>query len=177
MELLNLCSIFAIHIKRYKIMLYHFELIQSAYLIKRNRIQAKQDKVERLEAQIRKLQDKTHWTDDLIRPVMEQVKHLFPDLTWDDEKLIPMGMSAKVSVFSRLKDLPNDENLISLVFSPGIDADLHMETGDNDGTFPNGSLGQVNGLNNITVKIKSIDQVCDRVSEQIKELRAKANQG
>ena len=144
--------------------------IVDAYDVKQNRIKAKKDKVERLQMQIEKLYNKTHWTDDLIAPVMSIVKETYPNIIWDDKRLIPMGLGAKVSVFGRVQNLPEDsENLISLVFSPSM-LGLGFETGEEIGGYARGSMGQMNGFNMKTVEITSVQQVLDYVNKQVIEL-------
>lgn len=68
--------------------------------------------IERHENAIGKIND-IWWGDEFIRPIMEAVKVKFPDLIWNDERLVPMGLRNAVSLFSKV----NGET-IALTFTP-----------------------------------------------------------
>ena len=67
----------------------------------KDKILQREAQIERLEKKKYKLQENGWWGDLLIRPIMELVKQEFPQLTWDLERLVPMGMRNRVSVFAK----------------------------------------------------------------------------
>lgn len=146
--------------------------IENDYVTKQNEIRGVQDKIEtlnvrieRLKAKKNKLQDKGWWGDNLIRPVMEHVKAKFPDLVWDDRNLVPMGLGAKVSVFGKL----NGKTVAYLVFSIGdlSVGKLRYETGETKNHFQSGTLGDVNGFNNISKPLGEIEELFTYVQKQL----------
>lgn len=108
--------------------------------------------IERHENVIERIRDKS-WTDEFIRPIMEAVKCEFPDITWDDERLVPMGLRNNVSVFGKTKK----PSLIHLRFTPSgllegyISLDIKLDYRDGHGF---GSKSEV---------IKDIQQVFDYI--------------
>jgi hypothetical protein len=71
----------------------------------KDKILQRQAQIERLEKKKYKLQKNSWWGDLLIRPIMELVKQEFPQLTWDLERLVPMGMCNRVLVFGKCDGL------------------------------------------------------------------------
>ncbi len=148
--------------------------IKDAYDTKLNRIKAKKEKVERLERQIYKLQDKVHWTDDLIKPLMDIVIEKFPTIVFDTDRFVPMGLHCKVSVFGRVQNLPEGaETLLSIVFSPHTNG-VAIETGEESYKAHHNSLAYMNNLNMKTVDLTSVDQLLNHVQRQFDELTQSA---
>ena len=146
--------------------------IKADYVIKQNEIDNTREKIKKLEAQIDrlrtkkdKLQDKAWWGDILIRPIMEHVKAKFPDLVWDDKNLVPMGLGCKVSIFAKL----NRETVAYLVFSPGNSktGTILYETGETKNHFHPNSTGAINGFNNVSKVVETIEEVLEYVQKQI----------
>lgn len=78
--------------------------------------------IERLKTQIERLKkrkdnlwNKSSWTEDLVKPLLNELKPLFPEITeWDDDRLIPMGLMCRASLFPKYKG-----KSICLPFLPG----------------------------------------------------------
>ena len=68
----------------------------------KDKIIQREKQIYRLEKKKSRLQENGWWGDLLIRPIMELVKAKFPQLNWDLERLVPMGMCCRVSVFAKL---------------------------------------------------------------------------
>jgi len=125
-------------------------------------------KAERLKKRRYKLESNNHWTEQLIRPVMELIKPYFPTLSWNDERLTPMGLRCAVTVFG--SDINTNETITSLTFT--IDS---LEKGDlcydfkKGAEYPKGSIGYLNGFNNESKIIESIDELINYIEQQCKK--------
>lgn len=117
----------------------------------RARIDEREKQIERLKKKHQKL---PFWRDALINPIAEELVKHFPDRRY--EILGPFGLSSETAIhFYRIgvdeKQLFDGDNCISITFIPG-----DLEKGElrivdhktNTGRFSEGTLGEVNGMNN-----------------------------
>lgn len=147
--------------------------ITSTYQEMRNEVQKIRDRIKQREEQIERLKKKQYkksefWGDLLIRPIMSEVKNRFKELTWDDERLVPMGLRSAVSLFAKDE---NNETVASLVFVLGDynKGDLYIESGlRKDNNYKGGTIGDLNGFNNKLIRVESLDTVFNRVGDQLK---------
>lgn len=125
------------------------------------KITAAEKKIERL--QKRKESIKLHWTDDLIRPVMEELAKITPDIQWETkERLIPLGLRCNCSVFGKTKD----DITVGVTFTPCSGDRLCFDTGESRIGYQKNTLGDVNGFNNITAELTDISQLVDLIRNQ-----------
>mgnify|MGYP001611918873 CR=1 FL=1 len=149
------------------------EIIREEYLAKKAeiaKVEAKiierRKQIDRLNKKERRLSDANWWVDALIRPVMELVKAKFPQLTWDDERLIPMGMGCRVHVFAK----HNDKSVAYLAFSPDNgDGKLWFETGEVKEGYPSGSIGAMNGFDRVQKPLERIEELYSHIVRQLAE--------
>ena len=155
-----------------------FEQAQTIYKHKMDAIKKVNAKIlERKQQLVRlnkkksKLFDNVHWTEDLIRPVMELVKAEFPTIVWDDEDLVPLGMCSRVCVFGKIEG----EVIARLSFTTGdiYDGILFYDTGERDGDFQPNSIGAMNGLGNIREMVTDINVIYAHIIKQLGELTGK----
>jgi uncharacterized protein YlzI (FlbEa/FlbD family) len=139
---------------------------QEKYLKTQNRITRVRKEIERL----KRLEDKlwcskdSHWTDILIRPLLNEVKVLMPEITeWDDDRLTPMGLMNRVSVFPKY----NGKTLY-LPFLHGNDAELLIETKEIEEIYPEGSIAALNGMGKKWVVVQSAEHIVEILKEQMK---------
>lgn len=149
----------------------NFKEIKQSWIDNSNEINRINERIEMREKQIERLKKKRkrarkNWTDVLIRPIMNEVKNCFPQLTWNDDSLVPMGLRSTVSVFGRDE---NNKTVASLVFVLGNynEGQLFIETGERKNKFSSSTIGDLNGFNNVITEIKSLVTVFDRVNEQL----------
>tara|TARA_R110000772_G_C13310268_1_gene440074 strand:+ start:17119 stop:17595 length:477 start_codon:yes stop_codon:yes gene_type:complete len=149
--------------------------IKENYVTKRNEIKKIKARIEQREAQIQRLQKKrwrreedNHWTQNVLRPIMDLVKTKFPNLVWNDFNYTPMGMRNAVSVFARHKDTPEESCIGSIVFTPNwLDGGVvHYDTKEKTHA-PNNSISDLNGFNNKTAPLTDIQQLYDHVQKQL----------
>lgn len=141
------------------------------------RIEQRRAQIERLEAKRSRIYASApHWTTDLLRPVLDAVKEHFPNYYFDDDRLNTFGLRAECPV--GIYDRPDFEQCFReghgpvayLTFTPGdlTNGELRLDTGrQRDGrTFAPGTLGDINGMNNETVLVTSIEQIVAHIKEQ-----------
>lgn len=159
-----------------------FKEISTSYSQRHNANKAEQkriaDKIAMREKQLERLNKKSsrnwdahpHWTDEFIRPIIDELKRRMPEIKdWDDDRFIPMGLRNAVSVFPKYKGLT-----LMIVFTPGDFeiGELKMENGElkikPEAVYSKDTIGDVNGMNNVSVPIESIDQIVKHLKGQIK---------
>lgn len=141
------------------------------------KILAKESQLQRLEAKRKKLSATyPYWTDNLLKPVVEQLKAALPLWTCDDEKFTPMGLGSKVSVFFcnnnqlEIDDKYAEDNSIYICFLPDdlSSGELLYETGEIKSYFQPGTIGDINGFNRLTKPVESIEELVSFLKSQIK---------
>ena len=100
-----------------------------------------------------------HWKENLIVPIAEEIAKR---LDRDYEILGPFGLGCEMSIHFMIKGLPDQkkdykawyavafDDMLSLTFRPGDIENGELKLVDlrkNTGKFPEGSIGEVNGMN------------------------------
>ncbi|ANH81670.1 hypothetical protein A8C56_12365 [Niabella ginsenosidivorans] len=140
-----------------------------------NKIYVRQRQIERLNQRLKKLHG-PHWTEDLLRPVLDEIKKQLPGWDYGADRLIPMGLGCRVSVFftkERFSRSPNQYNRnksISIVFLPGEldNAELLYETGKQLNRYGPDTIGAINGFNRVTKPLQSVEEAVSFLKAQIK---------
>jgi hypothetical protein len=139
-----------------------------------------QDKIVMREKQIARLNKKlvknrAWWGDVLIRPIMEAVKEKYPDLIWEDERLIPMGLRCAVSVFGYVGKKETENVVVGITFTPGIteEGEIYIDTNEKINGYPNGSIGDLNGFGNVTKLVTSLNDVYSHIDARIERNKEK----
>ncbi len=137
-----------------------------------NRIKDKmlqrQAQIERLQKKKYKLQENGWWGDLLIRPIMELVKQEFPQLKWDLEILVPMGMCNRVSVFGKC-----DGVVVAMIGFTPMDTEngiVNYDVSDRNGDY----MSDPNGFSIKSEPLTDIKDLFNHVEKQlIKNLEIK----
>ena len=93
------------------------------------------------------------WAEEMVRPIIDEIAKRL-NLIHDSERLVPMGMKARVSVFffRKTKNGKQGKLLYSLTFVPKEDGLMNLETGQpKNKSYASGSLGDLNGFNIIEI--------------------------
>lgn len=125
----------------------------------------KEKQIARLKTKENKLIDANWWGNVLIRPIMELVKLKFPDVVWDDKRLVPMGLRCVVHVFGSI-----DNTCVAYIaFTPGDlnKGIVNYDTGKKTGNYPSISIGDLNGFDNITKPIENMEEIYTHVQNRI----------
>lgn len=157
----------------------NFSSLMQAYKNSRDELESKiairQKQLERLQARLKKIHW-PRWTEQLLRPVLEEIKKQLPDWHCDDERLNPLGLGCRVSVFFIKKGLTPDAdrwseaNSLYITFLPGEldNAELLYETGEQLNRFGPDTIGAINGFNQVTKPLESIEEAVNFLIAQIK---------
>lgn len=131
-----------------------------------DKIKSKENQIEKLKKRKSRIQDNNWWGDVLIRPIMADIKLKYPDLTWDDERLVPMGLRCEVSVFGHDKD---NKTVASITFTPGANGYVYYDTGEKHNTFAPGTIGYINQMNCKSELIDSMETLYRHIERQAYE--------
>jgi len=125
-------------------------------------------KIYRLENRVKKMHDEWWWGESLVRPVMDEVAKATPNLTWDYESLVSMGLRCAISVFAHL----NGKCVAHLCFTPrsAENGYLGFDCGKKEGMEDahHMSLASLNGFDNKTIAVESIEQLVEYVEISVK---------
>lgn len=137
--------------------------LKTEYATKTSTYETEKDKLEkkiaRLEKKLKKLH-RPHWTDDMVRPIIEEVARRTPDIIWrKKEKLNTYGMRCECPIFG---DTP-DGHTVGIMFTHGEDIP-RFDTGNKKREDFIGN--DWNGFNNISKPIESIDELVAMIRRQ-----------
>ena len=107
-----------------------------------------------------------HW-HDLLEELMNKVSELTgiefePRDSWGT-----FGLRCESPVFSVEKE---GQPLIFLEFTPGFenkDNPIYVDTGEHTGNYLQGSIAELNGFNNVSVPVTSVEQIVELVRKRI----------
>jgi hypothetical protein len=163
----------------------NFSSLMQAYKNSRdeleNKIAIRQKQLERLQGRLRKIHW-PHWTEQLLRPVLDEIEKQLPGWNCDKDGLLPMGLSCRVSVFFSKEDILQPSNhytrktSISIIFTPGdLDkSELLYETGEYTNRYGPGTIGAINGFNRVTKPLESIEEAVALLKAQINTQKSKS---
>jgi len=142
-----------------------------------------EEKIEQGKAQLARLKARhdalylknPSWLEALLRPLLAIIKQQMAGWVCDDEKLCLLGLGCCVPVFFFREGMAQDadnlsaENSVYIVFLPGdLDkGELLYETGERTNRYTTGSIGEINGFNNITKPLESIEEAVQFLLSQI----------
>lgn len=139
-----------------------------------NNLRAQQEKLEaaaeryrriaeRKEKEREKLRDrinmtrKCFWTNGIIKPLMDEVSRI-TGLHFDTSDLRTFGISCSCPV-NAIDQNGNYLAWVTFVPSFANDYEIYMYSGELSNRYPQGSLAEINGGNNIEEPVKGIDTV------------------
>ena len=128
------------------------------------------EKLRRLEHQIYKLKMKEEklsypsWVNEIIVPLAQKLAEM-KGLSY--EIFGPFGLMNETSIFL-MKD-PSisilEQEVWALTIVPGLfkgDDNLYYYNGETEDRYPKGTIGEINGMNNVKVKLPdTIEEICD----------------
>lgn len=134
-----------------------------------NRVIEKQRQIARLEKRIDKKYENNFWGDIILRPIMDDVIKKYPQIKWDVDRFVPLGMLNRVSIFGKTED----DKTIMLAFTPTnltvntLDNSISIDTLETNNDYAKGSIGEMNGFNRITKTIQTMLDVYEIVEKQL----------
>ena len=98
----------------------------------------------------RKLLNELRWTEGLLRPVMAEIARLTPEIEWEQkEEYHPIGLRCAVPVLGRLK---SSGQFLGITFTE-LGGELFFDTERTRARFAPGTLGEINGMNTLSVSV------------------------
>lgn len=136
----------------------------------RRKIAWHEKRIMRLSEQQNRI-ERPWWTKEIVAPLMLEVARLTPEVTWDAENLHTHGLRAVCSVYGKTRN--NETVGLTFTFDGGV---LSYDTGEVTHRFAPGTLGEINGMNNVSAPVESVDTLVDKVNEQITELNTQTDE-
>jgi hypothetical protein len=129
------------------------------------KITQRENQIGRLRSKKMRIEDTSWWGDMLVKPIIENLKVKFPQIAWGDtEKLVPMGLKCRLSVFGKVND-----KTVGITFVPmNLDnAEIAFENGFKSKTAPKDSIADLNGFSYNDEIITDIEQVYSFIQNQL----------
>lgn len=144
-----------------------FEIIQSEYRRKLDYFRTQKNTLEAKIERLKRKQERNkypHWTDLFVRPVMDELARLTPEIQWElKDKLITFGLRCECPVFGKTAN----GRTVAITFTcDHLSGTLYYDTGRHNNRFKTSTLGDLNGLNNETVPVESMQMLVDFVRRQ-----------
>ena len=111
------------------------------------------------------------WTKEIVAPLMWKVARLTPEVAWNTGNLYTHGLRAACSVYGETRS--NETVGLTFTFDGGI---LSYDTGEVTRRFAPGTLGEINGMNNVCAPVESVDTLVAKVNGQRVELKSQADE-
>jgi hypothetical protein len=145
------------------------EDIQAAHTKQDQELQKVKDKIEMRQRQIYRLERKkerayenSSWTTQLVNPIMREVEKLTPQITWKiEDRPFVSGLRCQCYVFGKTAD----SITVGICFTPGAGSNLNFDTKEKHMGYQKGSIGCMNGFDNKTKPLESIQELVDLVNE------------
>lgn len=103
-----------------------------------------------------------YWPNEILPPVLEELVRLTPEIKWESNELCIFGLRCVCPVYGKTKE----GHTVSLSFTFG-DNSLYYDTGEVTDRFEPGTLGYINGMNNVSAPVENIGVLVAKVKEQI----------
>lgn len=134
-----------------------------------DKIRWHEKRIERLKAKRSSLKYPS-WTEDYLRPILEELARQTPDITWDFERLSVFGLRCDCPVFGK-----NHEQITTGITFTHHNGQLYYDTGETKSNFNPNTLGDCNGFNNISAPVESIETLLVHVRKVIEEEKQALN--
>lgn len=114
-----------------------------------------------------------YWTDRLLRPLLEEIEERTGWTFANKNDLHTFGLRCEcpVHIDSEEEDEFGKKWLAYLTFTPRFGEDgcsLYIDTGRTKGKcYPAGTIGDMNGFNNETAHVESVEQIIELLQKQM----------
>jgi len=133
-----------------------------------DRIDMRHRQIERLNNKKNRAQDKAHWSK-VVNKIMELVSNRTSDIIWNIDK-VPFitGMRCQYYIFGKTIE---DDITVGICFTPGNGSNVNYDTGEQTGNFPSNYIGAMNGFQNVSKQVESIDELVEMTYNKVREER------
>ena len=106
--------------------------------------------------------EQLHWTEGLLRPVLQEIARQTPDIEWEQkEEYHPLGLRGAVLVRGRIKN----GSPVFVTFTE-LGNDLRFDTDSVCSRFAPGTLGELNGMNTLSASVKDGTPLLEYIRKQ-----------
>lgn len=127
----------------------------------RQKIDWHEKRIARLSAKQRAL-PRPYWPGEILPPILEELARLTPEIKWETGELRTFGLRCVCPVYGKTKE----GYIVGLSFTFGEDT-LYYDTGEVTDRFGPGTLGHINGMNNVSAPVGNISVLVTKVKGQI----------
>lgn len=144
-----------------------FENLQAEYVKKLAEYKEQKaklaEKIERLERKQKKNKN-PNWPDHFIRPIMEELVCHMPEIEWERRSEFPVfGLRAECPIFGKT----SDGRTVGITFTcDSSTGTLYYDTGEKRNNHSSGTIGDINGFNNLTKPVENISVLVEHVRRQ-----------
>lgn len=147
------------------------DILATKYAKKSAEVKKIRERIKKLEAK----RDKFYstywfWTNRLVKPIMKMIKARFPEIVWEDDRLVPLGLMNRVSVFGKYK---GETLMLSFLPSDTEHGRISFETDKKVQDYPENSIGAWNHMGYEQIELNDIQQLYDYVQKQMKNVEEK----
>lgn len=134
----------------------------------KDRIDMREAQIMRLERKKERAQDKAHWSK-FANKIMELVSNRTLDIIWNIDK-VPFisGMRCQYHVFGKTIE---DDVTVGICFTPGSGDTINYDTGETKENVHPNSIASMNGFQNVSKPVESIDELVEMIYRKVAEDR------
>lgn len=114
--------------------------------------------------------DYPSWTKEYLRPILDELARQTPDIEWDFERLSVFGLRSECPVFGR-----NSEQVLTGITFTFHENQLYYDTGETKRNYSSDTLGDLNGFNNISAPVESMDTLLMHVKKRLEKEKQHLN--
>lgn len=125
---------------------------------------------------IKKLEEKRYslncpsWTKEYLRPILDELARQTPDIEWDFENLSVFGLRCECPVFGK-----NSGQFMTGITFTFHKNQLYYDTGETKRNFTSDTLGDLNGFNNVSAPVESINTLLVHVRKILEKEKENLN--
>lgn len=119
--------------------------------------------------------DDVNWVDSLVKPLLREIQFLTGLDFYDYAKKRCSNTSGLRCEYWIFAHDDNGKCIASLCFTPGSvkEGEIYIDTGEQSGHYAAGTIGEINGMNNKSEKVESIETVIENLKRRYPELNIK----
>lgn len=108
------------------------------------------------------------WVDNQVKPLVQEINER-TGLDFDYSDLRTFGIYCECPVFTKTRD---EDKSAYLTFTPsfGEGHKLYIHTGETTNRYPKGSIGEMNGGNEVSEEVTSVETVIENLKRRFQKL-------
>ncbi len=134
----------------------------------KDRIEMREKQIDRLNKKRHRAQSKAHWSK-VVNQIMELVSNVTSDIILDiDKDPFITGLRCQYYIFGKTIE---DDVTVGICFTPGEGSNVNYDTGETKGNYHPNSIGAMNGFQNVSKQVESIDELVEMTYNKVREER------